>query len=791
LKAGERPHATRLLAAAGATLLVALGVWFFVGTDREGRTARLAADAWYYHAWLPSLVLDGDVDLADEYAVFGNFYDFPRAQSGLYSNVFGIGPALAELPLFLAGHLLARAGGVEADGFSRPEVEASLFASVLYGFGSIVFAWRLVRRRLPDGPAALACALVFLGGPAVYYAVRQPGYTHPMAAFWIAWLLDVFDASLDHERQARPLRSWLALGALVGAAALARPQLTAWGVVLAIAAIDDFRRLQRELGRARAALRAAASLSAAIALAGAVFAPQMLVWRATYGAWLVTPQGEGFMWWDDPAWTAVLFASRNGLLPWSPLLALALIGLLASVRRQAWTASALLAGTALQWLVNAAAWDWWAGGSYGGRRFDSCYAAFAFGLGFLFTVPAGAGRPSWRRGLRAGVGVLALWLAGANLALVAQRSVANVPIGGGRPAWSVWRQEVHGLAGRVTAAASALANLPARAAFAWRHGVPLDRYDQVVGVHALDDRFPGLNADARAPWRSLPLDPRSPNVFGTAAAERPGLYRLPGGRARILVGFNRRGPVQFSLEVTASEPTGRVRILLNGEEIASGPAGSALAGRARRLARGTNVLVIEAPPSARLAQLAVWAEGRRASRFPTNSTLEEAIVRPGEAAIDQPASHRGAVRVRRTHDVVEVVQPARRRFALQPVEDERPDPSPPRVRVDREQYLGVTPRRVHPAVADNASTVLDPPPFAGDQLPRGERSEREHTLGRAADELLLPLVPARRVLVDPLQRHRRDPASSAERPGRVYASTSTTAAECLRDRVCWVAAAAP
>ena len=40
----------------------------------RGKTARLTADAWYYHAYLPSLVLDGDLDFANEYRITKHWY---------------------------------------------------------------------------------------------------------------------------------------------------------------------------------------------------------------------------------------------------------------------------------------------------------------------------------------------------------------------------------------------------------------------------------------------------------------------------------------------------------------------------------------------------------------------------------------------------------------------------------------------------------------------------------------------------------------------------------------------
>src|SRR4029078_9529584 len=137
---------------------------------------------------------------------------------------------------------------------------------------------------------------------------------------------------------------------------------------------DDLRRRD---GASRAAL--AGRWAAGAAAAAIVFLPPLLAWKALYGAWYVVPQGPGFLRWDDPAWSETLFSSRNGLFPWAPLYAPMAIGVLVLARDGPPLPLALLLGLFGQALANGAAWDWWAGGSFGGRRFDSAYIVFAVG----------------------------------------------------------------------------------------------------------------------------------------------------------------------------------------------------------------------------------------------------------------------------------------------------------------------------------------------------------------------------------------------------------------------------
>jgi hypothetical protein len=596
-----------------AALLVVGTVAYALAVDDRGRsTTDLHADAPYYYVYLPSLVLDGDLDFRDEYRETKNWYRFGTTPTGRAGNVFGIGPAIMQAPLFVVAHGAAIANGDRRDGFSAWEVRSFTWSALPLSLAAVWLAYRVARRRVTTAAPALIGALAaFLAGPVVYYAVHQPGYAHPHAAFWVAFLVERWDASF-RDRGPRSLATWLGLGALLGAAALARPQLATWGLLLVPAVVDDLRRRSALPGwRWRLPLRWAAGA----ALALVVLAPQLAAWKVLYGAYYAVPQGPGFMRWDAPCWTEVLFSSRNGLLPWSPAYLLFAIGLALAIPRAPRLAIGLGAGVLAQAIVSGAAWDWWAGGSFGGRRFDSAYVAFAIGaaaLVALMTRSIAAARGGWRSRIAgaAAVGVaavLALAIA-ANLHLAARISVTSARITGGEPAPDVLRASLRGPHGRVAALLSSVATLPARAAFAWRHGVGLDAYDRIVGVHALGDTYPGLNSYGDKRSDTVPLTGRAPRLIGFAAAPGtpPGHARLRGDRARVLIGLNRTGTVTVGLRLAG---TGAATVRWNGAVVATAALGpdTRVAFTTADLVRGANELAIEAPAGTSVAPVELSA----------------------------------------------------------------------------------------------------------------------------------------------------------------------------------------
>jgi hypothetical protein len=77
----------------------------------------------------------------------------------------------------------------------------------------------------------------------------------------------------------------------------------------------------------------------------------------------------------------LLFASRHGLLVWTPLYVPAVLGLLFWFRREARLAALFLLGLALTVVMNGAMEDWWGSDSFGQRRMLGLTAIFALGLG--------------------------------------------------------------------------------------------------------------------------------------------------------------------------------------------------------------------------------------------------------------------------------------------------------------------------------------------------------------------------------------------------------------------------
>jgi hypothetical protein len=311
----------------------------------------VAGDGVNYFAYLHSLVVDHDLDFRDEYraaraagiSVDPTLTATPTA-TGLVANFQPVGSALMALPFYLAALALHPSGEPQ---FGRPFLAAFSLASLFYGLLALALSARLAWGSTGSRNAALAAAAVAaLTTPLVFYLLYEPSYSHTFSAFAVSAFVLVWWRG----RPDRSVAGWLALGLLGGLLGLVRIQDAP---LAAIALLD--------LPRARSRFWPFVPGF----LVG--FAPQLVVDHVLFGTWLpYRPPAFALSFWPGH-YLDVLLSSHNGLLTWSPVFALAALGLVLLPDRR--LALAALVAFAVELLIDGSAPDWSGGLSFGMRRF--------------------------------------------------------------------------------------------------------------------------------------------------------------------------------------------------------------------------------------------------------------------------------------------------------------------------------------------------------------------------------------------------------------------------------------
>jgi hypothetical protein len=370
----------------------------------------VVSDGRGYYVYLSSLVVDGDLDFANQMREHWGSDPIPpledhRTPRGLVRNKYPIGLALTLAPPFLtahaaalACHALTGADWCAPHGYSVPYQLANLLFLLALAVWSMVLTDRLLTEAFGTNPllAAFAVVLYWLGSPLLYYTFREPFMAHGAGAFWVTATVYLVWRLREGLRARRLPAGRLALVAFTTSMALVCRPTNA--VVLPF-------HLYLLACVARAGLLGALLRRLPLALPGLLpLAAQALVWHELYGRWLMySYEGEGFHWARPAAWQT-LFSSRHGLFFWSPLLLLAAGGVAWRLRRPQPLLVCYLAAFLLLWYANSC-WDcWWFGDAFGARAFLELSGLFVLGLAGACEAARRAGRAA-RRAFVAALGV--------------------------------------------------------------------------------------------------------------------------------------------------------------------------------------------------------------------------------------------------------------------------------------------------------------------------------------------------------------------------------------------------
>lgn len=408
--------------------LLGLFLFFFIVLFHP----HVGSDASYYYANLRSLWLDGDLNFYEEaFRSMGMEYLGSLHEKGYTYNGFSIGPAFFWTPFFLLGQGFCRLVNLfstrfACDGHDGLVLGLVCASSALYALAGMGICYRFLRRWVSAGSAAWAVALGVFASPLLLYGFHEGAYSHALGFFLGSAVMAVWWKRYQATTKADgtpPVSPSAALGLVCGLAILVRWQS---GFYLLFPLIDLAGQIVRILKYREDRLKAFAKLTEAycafaLGLSIAVL-PQLAVWRIQTGRWLHIPQGEGYLssWWS-PHVGKVLFSPLHGLFSWHPVLLLAALGIPFLWTRHRSLMTRTLLVLLAQLYINSVVEDWWAGGSFGQRRFSASLPLLIVPLGLgLDWMIQGSLRMKRGSGIRIALGILLAFLMLANLVLLVQ-----------------------------------------------------------------------------------------------------------------------------------------------------------------------------------------------------------------------------------------------------------------------------------------------------------------------------------------------------------------------------------
>lgn len=338
-----------------------------IKSDVQGYYAYLPA-TFIYHDLQFNFLFDPDNPYREEQKkdIWFNF-----TEDGDKIIQYTTGLAICYAPFFFIAHLGAKLFDYPAHGYSIPYDFMLQFGAVLFFIMGIYFLKRILELYYSEKTAALTLIAVVLGTNLFYYGTYEAAMSHCFSFAFIAMFVWLLLKWLE-----RPAwQTTIQLGLTTGMIILIRPSNI---LIVSLFMLINVSRFSDLGERIRYFIKNYRQILIMILAAFVVWIPQMLYWYSVTGQVFYNSYGgdQGFLW-GDPQILSLLFSYRKGWLLYTPVMGLAVIGLIPLYRKHRGLFWPSLFVMMLAIYVFASWCFWWFGGSFGSRGFIDFYAVFA------------------------------------------------------------------------------------------------------------------------------------------------------------------------------------------------------------------------------------------------------------------------------------------------------------------------------------------------------------------------------------------------------------------------------
>lgn len=395
-----------------------------------------------YYAYVRSMLIEGHLNFEKDWQHGNESFVMGRVNekgqvlpseytpTGHIANIWTVGPSLLWAPFLVVTHagvlLCDRFGAhIAADGFSSPYLITMALASTLYGFLGLWLSFRLAQKYFEQKWAFLATLGIWWGSSLPVYMYFNPSWSHAHSAFVDSLFLWYWERT----RQGRTVTQWILLGLISG---LMVNVYYPNGALLLIPLLEAITGYWQAWNAPREARKPLPAMFLTQVLYFGVFVlallPSFVTRRIIFGSAIHTGYGTVQDWnWRAPAFWNVLFSSDHGMLSWTPILILALIGLVMFRRADRSFGNYMMVAAVAYYFVVAMHPDWDGMSSFGNRFFVSLTPLFVLGMSAFFDFLAHAWQAQGAAVVSStATGLLIVW----NLGLIFQWGTHLIPARG-------------------------------------------------------------------------------------------------------------------------------------------------------------------------------------------------------------------------------------------------------------------------------------------------------------------------------------------------------------------------
>lgn len=368
-------------------MICLVSFFYYPKWNKSTTEATISWDVSGYYWYLPAFLIYKDVkEISFSDQILQNYRPTPallqayKAPNGNYVFKYSCGQAILMFPAFVVADILAPVFGFPADGFSIPYQFAIFLWGLIISLLGLILLKKILISYFSEMAAGLTILCIAIGTNYLEYGAITNAMTHNYLFTLYALLLWI---TMKFYKQPTFLKA-IGLGATVGFMALTRPtEILAVMIPLAFGVSLQFKSITSRILFIIKEYEKLAITACIVLLIGSL---QLFYWKFVSGSWLVySYEDQGFSW-LHPHIIDGLFSGRAGWLVYSPIMLLAVIGMVPLYRKHPTLAPVIILFSIIFAYVTFA-WDiWWYGGSVGQRAMVQIYPVLAFPMAALFDV---------------------------------------------------------------------------------------------------------------------------------------------------------------------------------------------------------------------------------------------------------------------------------------------------------------------------------------------------------------------------------------------------------------------
>lgn len=287
-----------------------------------------------------------------------------------------MGMSFMYAPFFFMAHTYAKISDYDPNGYSIPYEFFLVMSCLFYLFIGLWYLRKLLLLFYSELVSGIIMGAILLGTNLFFYVSTEPAMSHAYSFALIA----VFLYHTIKWHQLPSLKRALYVGLIGGLIVLIRPVNLLVFMFPFLYGVTSINKLKDQI---LMFLKNWKHLLIIGFSAFLIILPQLIYWKYVTGFWFVNSYVDEGFFFNNPHIIDGLFSYRKGWLLYTPIMILALVGIVQLYKRKRELFLPVLSFVLINIFVSYSWWSWWYGGGFGGRSMIDSYAIMALPMGSL------------------------------------------------------------------------------------------------------------------------------------------------------------------------------------------------------------------------------------------------------------------------------------------------------------------------------------------------------------------------------------------------------------------------